>query len=310
LARVARIVPLHIIGLLLATPLTLFGLQPDAAGRDLDIGSQAISWVSNLLLVHAWMPGAQWHYWNSPSWTLCCEAVMYALFPLIAVRLLRRVSTIAGLARLAFWSMILLVVSIVATNVITVSIWPADRPMWPASPLIGLWQFLLGTAVGAATIRGYRLRPVWAGAGIAALMAGWWFVVFVAPQTTAFVTTGPVSAGVCALVIAAVAGGVPGLTPLLGRPALVRLGKASYALYILHWPALLLLMAAGASDGGRALLNVADGLPVAVVIVGALVLGSMAAHVAIERPIRAWLMRPGRQQRPDAAGTTTMAASG
>ena len=120
------------------------------------------------------------------------------------------------------------------------------RTLGPASPLIGLWQFLLGTAVGAATIRGYRLRPIWAGAGIAALMAGWWFVVFVAPQTTAFVTTGPVSAGVCALVIAAVAGGVPGLTPLLGRPALVRLGKASYALYILHWPALLLLMAAGA----------------------------------------------------------------
>ena len=90
-ARLARVYPLHLFCLCYSAACALGYTalvqwhHHAAAGVRLD-PKTARSFVEELLLVQAWIPGAP--YWNIPSWSISAELFAYAVFPaIVALRI-------------------------------------------------------------------------------------------------------------------------------------------------------------------------------------------------------------------------------
>jgi peptidoglycan/LPS O-acetylase OafA/YrhL len=97
-ARLARIYPAYLLGLVLAAALLPFGVyHPDQW-----CPAPAPALVPDLALVQSWVPEYTTCL-DNPSWSLSCELFFYALFPLLLL-LVRRVSTPRlGLTLAACW---------------------------------------------------------------------------------------------------------------------------------------------------------------------------------------------------------------
>lgn len=102
-ARCARIYPAHLfillamLGLVLASPLFGVGLEP---GR-----FNPADFAGTLLLVQAWFPRDTLALWNGPAWSLSAEWFAYLAFPAyaaLALRLRARPWVIIGLAAIVF----------------------------------------------------------------------------------------------------------------------------------------------------------------------------------------------------------------
>src|SRR5688500_5145250 len=74
--RLTRIVPLHVLTLLLITPIVLAITPVLPPGHVL-----LQSWLANLLLLHAFIPLRSFHIWNLPSWYLSTLLGLYVVFP-------------------------------------------------------------------------------------------------------------------------------------------------------------------------------------------------------------------------------------
>lgn len=147
-------------------------------------------------LTQAWWPETALAI-NSAAWSLSVEAFLYLLFPVLAPVLRRRAGWVLGASALA---------SFILT------------PLASYNPLCHVPAF-------AAGIAGYQLRREWrwlAGASAAAIVvvlgwAGEWHNVLLLPYV--------------GLVVGLGAG-----NRWLGSTPMVRLGEASYSLYLLHLP--------------------------------------------------------------------------
>lgn len=240
-ARVARIYPVYLLGLLLVAPAICAKVALHQAPiRELFYG------LASLFLVQAWHPTAALA-WNSPGWSLSAEAFFYLLFPflLIPIDRLRRRGLLVAMA--ATWAVILLVPALcLALHVGDFrGVAAIDLPTgsWcnivKFNPLIRLPEFVLGMMLG----RLYLQRPanelerangwIWSVPGALA------FVVACATLTpyipypffhnNAFV--------ICfAMMIYGLACGGGVLDRFLSHSWMVKLGQASYAIYILHAP--------------------------------------------------------------------------
>jgi peptidoglycan/LPS O-acetylase OafA/YrhL len=257
--RLARILPAHAAVLLLMTPLVaairLGG--PDTAGT---VWTLTWTWLVNVLLVQIYVPSfeaASW--WNVPAWSIDCEAFFYVAFPLLAWGIGRWLTTPARLLMAGLVAYGLETGAFVGTAWWITAYGPFGS--WPNSftldfhshlPHLRLWEFAIGCLAGAyvqrrhqAGTRDWLHRP-WIRnalltlslAAVVAIMA-WpgtseldriskatlgWYVLF----TPAFT-----------LIILALASGRTWLSGLLRHPWTVKLGEASYALYLVHWSAVL-----------------------------------------------------------------------
>lgn len=120
LARIARIFPLHLLTLVIALPITIFGSTKIS-------GTLAASLTANIALVQAFVPDVAWHFsFNSPSWSLSVEMFFYALFP--SLILLRN-----------RWLWTLVAVTILAKFAL-----PADHFLQYIFPPLRLADFTLG----------------------------------------------------------------------------------------------------------------------------------------------------------------------
>ena len=296
-ARFARIYPVYLVGLLLALPALIWPAHGALAssGRDL-----VVALTTTPLLLQGWIPRIAW-LWNGPAWSLSAEALFYAAFPLLAlaiVRLRRRGLLLLALAAFATSLAIAGVYLWIKPDGVVWAGIPTARAPWLAyvryHPLARVPEFVLGMAAGRLfLLRGTSLarRRAWDWAAIAALLVT--LALAASPVTAPFpmVHVGLLApAFAVAIYGMAVAGGRGLLSRLLSTEALVRLGEASYALYILHVPVHDLLLRTSLALGLRLPTMAFFGAYLAAAI-GASLVVNKTFEVPMRRIVRGWLGR-------------------
>jgi peptidoglycan/LPS O-acetylase OafA/YrhL len=325
-ARFARVYPLHLLMLLIISPLSLVAIGAVGSAQRPTTDTLVWTWLANLLLVHAFIPMPIVHIWHAPSWSLVNEFFFYALFPLFIRHVLAHLSTARQVLLLASG----LYVAQIALFLAFVW-WLSSRPgaaddpgalEWSIQvfvdffPPLRVWEFWIGCCLGLLLLRArddparwlgwlWRPSPLWTGVVVGAVGA-WLGLVWLGQ---AFRDTLPLIAWanwyvtgtpVAVLLIGGLAVGIKPLAPLLAHPLLITLGEASYALYMIHWLPLLTLVLA---------IEVFGSLPawVAPLTVVATILASIVCHDRIEQPLRralrAWpapAHDPKRATRPEA----------
>ena len=142
-ARIARIYPVYLLGLLL-------GMEPYLVSghRLFGVGTSA---VASLFLLQAWVPSTLG--WNQPAWSLSVEAFFYLLFPLL-------LPLVAHLSRRGLWRVvagawavfaaIILVLYLLGLHYATLWWW-GDFVRY--NPLVSLPEFLVGMTLGLLFVR-------------------------------------------------------------------------------------------------------------------------------------------------------------
>lgn len=278
-SRFARIYPLYLLGLALMAPWWF------SQG-----GGGAAPSLASLALVQAWWP--PWsNAWNAPAWSLSVEAFFYLLFPL-ALPWVLRVSRgvlwgVAGAGWLVMLGVSFAYVGLAPDGLTTID--AGSTAFWLDAlkfhPLVRLPEFVVGLALGRAARDGARLPK---GLGAAAVVA-----LFAALSVSGHVPFPVLHNGLLtplfALVILGVATTSSAATRrVLEHRALVTMGEASYALYILQTPVLGFTHAALRRAFPAETSHTALFAPLGLVAA----LGtSLLAWRFVERPAREWLLR-------------------
>lgn len=230
--------------------------------------------------VHFLLEGRSYFEESTPrlllhTWSLAVEEQFYVAIPLLlallgamARGLGRRVSAAAVVA--------VLVVLGVASMVGAARVDDADVAFY-ASPLRA-WEFIAGGLV-AVVGRGPRDRRLATLVGAVGLVV---VVVAILGRGPALAFPWPGAllpvAGTCLVMFAHGAGAATPISWALSTSAMQWLGRRSYAIYLVHWPAFLFVgVAVGPTD--HAML-----VPILAVLVS--VVGAMALHRLVEEPLR------------------------
>ena len=286
-ARFTRLYPAYLVGFLLFAPIAVqkYLLHP-ASGAPVP-QTFALSGLLYCLMLQAWTPLAQ--AWNGPSWSLSVEVFMYAVFPLIGLRLVRLSLRNLLLVLVAAWLVPASIASAYALRLISAPTW---RAFVINNPLLWLPLFIMG-------ICAIKILPYWrkVSAGRANLLS---ILCLLATFVVALAWPGSWSevlivGGAAPLLVALVISFTreSGWTArLLGNATFNTLGQASYIVYIIQSPVW---------HYWQALTNRARHLPMDtavvatwqfVVFVPLLVIVSLAVQRFIETPVRGWLLRP------------------
>jgi peptidoglycan/LPS O-acetylase OafA/YrhL len=204
--RVARVYPVYLLSILVMAKFILEDTSPGKWGH----------LATHVALIQAWL-GPLPVRWNTPAWSLSCEMFFYALFPLLGAFVIRRVR----------WPWIAAMAAVACV---------LTRAMWAVGisdaikPLVHLSDFLMGMVAGCAfelvqdKARGWWLYvPGLLGIACAIIWADWLPLDL---NTALRPFNGLLVIGLAI-----------GCRPLSDR-IWVYLGKASYAMYILHVPIL------------------------------------------------------------------------
>ncbi|GAA2417320.1 acyltransferase [Actinomadura vinacea] len=249
--------------------------------------------------------------YNGPAWSLSCEAFFYAMFPLLisAVRRVprRRLRYLWAALAIAALGLPLVAMTIPGPPPAIEEFPVNQNSLWfgYVFPPVRLVEFALGivTARLLQTGRWPRL-PRLAIIASLALAIG---LLGILPLQYAL---GAATAVPMTLIVAGLAlADVQGRSGQLARPLLVRLGEASYALYICHFPLLLALSSVIGPQRSDALWVNAT-LAVAFTLLAQAV--ALAVHRYYEQPLTtAWSRRrppsltTHRDQGTEAPGTST-----
>ncbi|MBV9508332.1 MAG: acyltransferase [Acidobacteriia bacterium] len=209
IGRFARIYPVYLLSLVIVAPFILADQTPGKAGF---VGAYA-------LLLQGWIRHLPVD-WNTPAWSLSCEVFFYLCFP-IAVPAMRRVHPAAIAVTAALFNPVLFLLGM--------------PDQW--KPVVHFADFLMGIAAAAVydrlrnRVNAAPLLYIPATIAIAALIA--WPGLL--PSRLDLNSAIRPFNGVL-LVGLAVGTGL--FARMLASPPFVYLGKASYAMYILHVPVL------------------------------------------------------------------------
>lgn len=303
-ARVARVYPVYLLALAFSLPEVVRPLVAPRSSADAAHALAALPLAPTLL--QSWSPSAACA-WNCPGWSLSVEAFFYLLFPVLCAWLARRDRrSVFGYATVA-WVLGLLAPALYLrlTPDGIAAPTPVDVGPWlnvlKFNPLLHLPEFLIGIATGIwfvawagelsgdrrARALGIRVTAGLAVGGVGAVIA------FVPGLPFVFLHAG-LLAPVWALAVFALALGRGPVAAVLGSRPLVRLGEASYALYLFHSP----LSAYVQMVLDRILqVRLTVGWELAVHLAVALAV-SLAVYQWVERPVRDFLRHRANHMRP------------
>jgi peptidoglycan/LPS O-acetylase OafA/YrhL len=271
--RLGRVWPLHVlilacfVGLELLRLLTHFdGAPPFTRDRSLE------AVVTNLLLVQAWHVHP-YLTWNGPSWTLSAEVACYLVFAGLVLVAPRRFRAIGAVLAVIGAVLVALFARRWMNTTYDLAVPRAVYGFFLGCLLQGLWTRIPRLKAGAATA--LELAVV----ALCCLFIAW--------------AQGPVTVLVTLIFVAVVwvfAGEDGRLSKALDHPALVTLGRWSFAVYMVHMFVLTVMMIVARKlhwvpggrriDFGSAWLNDLFAVAVFALILGLAVL----AHNLVERP--------------------------
>ena len=228
-ARFARVYPAYCFALLFAIPLLAHFVRTTGTPRGATLAGIC---VANVTMLQAWVPG--WGcVWNCPGWSLSAEAFFYLAFPLVAPWVLRqqgdRLWWIAGVCVAALVAVGMLLGN-TAEEVPFRSVYEgAYLTAW--TPLVRLPEFVLGICAARLASRpdGYIRLPAWVTLAATVVLAA--IVVVSEGWSYGLLRVAAVTVPVAVLIVSLAS---PSGTSVLASRALVRLGNASYSLYLLH----------------------------------------------------------------------------
>ncbi|MFF5257215.1 acyltransferase family protein [Streptomyces leeuwenhoekii] len=258
--------------------------------------------VANLLLVQGWIPEMSvFSGFNTPAWSIACEAFFYALFPALFV-VLRKVP--AQRLRRVWVALAVLIVLVP----LAASAFPGpdlydwlplnERGLWfvYVFPPVRLLEFVLGIVTARLVLTG-----TWPRVGRLVVTAFLLVFFFLLPGLPAQYAMGSAMAPALAAIIARTAlADIEGRARRLPRPALIALGEASYALYITHFP---LMLAVRHLIGPDPDLAPGTGFAIVFGLIGLAVALSLVVYRYFESPLmRRWSGgRPPSRPQPAAS---------
>lgn len=217
--RFARVYPVYLLSLLIVSPFIV-------KAKDEPKG-----WLvaMHLTLLQGWFTGHYTAGWNTPAWSLSCEMFFYLLFPALILLLKDR-----GWG----WTVTAAVVSCLLT--------PCAAALGLSEqikPLLHVPDFLMGitTAQAFALLTARRRRPAgtWlSGIGLTGAVALMGYARYLPDSLTKMIPVYVLLRPLNALALLGLGLGGGWLARQLSARPLVYLGKASYAMYILHVPIL------------------------------------------------------------------------
>ncbi|HYQ03651.1 MAG TPA: acyltransferase [Polyangiaceae bacterium] len=231
-ARFARIYPLYFLGFLMDAPRVVSLFLGSVASAWTAVVKIAGAGAAYLTLTQAWHPRVT-KTWNTPGWTLSVEAFYYATFPLLLLVTKRwKLSSICW-AAVALWGVPILLYA----SKFEAAMNPSARTFWRSFPPLRLGEFVLGVAAGRLFLT-KRFAPQLKGLGLVGAIAVALVLLLAvgANSLPAYLLRYTLGAPLFALAILALASGALPTPSWLGSSGLVLLGRASYAVYILHLP--------------------------------------------------------------------------
>ena len=310
-ARIARIYPVYLLGLIL-------GFWPFLQVES-NLAIVALSTFTHLFMLHGWIPVAL--DLNQPSWSLSVEATFYLAFPFVlplAGRLRRRGLWLLFAGSWLFFGAVCLMLQALSDQGFdTLLGW---RDIVRYNPAISFPEFIAGMALGllftrygAAALPWLRGLRGWAFDALIASALALFACVMLAiynlglansPVDIAAPFALPLLAGLI-LLLACQRGAVAWL---LSTPTLVWLGEISYAVYILHKPLWSLLSGplwTALNPLSLALTRrPADNLALLLAFTALAVACAGLSFQFMERPLRRWIRRRWAEpaRRPQATG--------
>jgi len=229
-ARFARIYPLYLLGLVIHAPFMAsyrFAHDPNDA---VALGKLLTTFAVNAGLLEGWLQFMRGG-WNPPGWSLCAEALFYALFPLLAPMLWRsrhRDRTLLALLYLA----LLIVLTVAAILLHTGRLQPHENFSLEQFPLVRVPEFLFGIVLARSYRRG-GVRSSWLWVAGALILSA---AVAVRAWIPEVLLQNGILMPAFALIILGMSGGGGLVQRIMSHKTLVLLGEASYGIYILHVP--------------------------------------------------------------------------
>ena len=288
-ARFARIYPVYLLSLCVVLKFIVEAMFK--AGRT--PGQKAGLLLDYALLLQGWKPNPQVG-WNTPAWSLSCEFFFYLCFPLLFAVL-----------RNARWPLLLGTLAVAV--MLPINMGHHGVP-WHLKPLYHLADFMAGivTARIFSLVEDRpraRLRGAWL--YWPAAVAGVWVILHPGVFTDIGAEVNTALRVLNVLLLAGFALGGGWLARLLSSAGAEYLGKASYAMYIVHIP-VLWWWGRGVVHGG---LNI-TGVPAAILYLATVVAASVFAYEYVEIPANRWVREWAGGRRKTTAVSYELAAIG
>jgi peptidoglycan/LPS O-acetylase OafA/YrhL len=272
-ARIARLYPLHLLGLAMLGIAVLAAL---ATGRAEQAAAYTpLGFIANLFMLQGWsIPGAG--AWNFPAWTLSAEFFAYLCFPAFVI----------VAAKLAARPLLLLALAIAAVALAEIA-WGllAEDRLGNLTQNWGILRGACGVLVGIAVRYAFekvKWTPLQAAA---AAISGAFLAGATAMQEGPLVA---LHAAGALLILGFAALDRDGRKTPLGSPVMQHLGEISYALFILHVPLFVIAKRTLSLFGWDGVLTV----PVALGFLGLALITAFLANRLVEAPareaIRSW----------------------